>query len=123
MREERGKGSRRNHRVPKVRCSWLSLEREIMPWSHTALFGTVNPKMIAYFLLISIWIRLPIISLVPPFGYRRCSIEMCKSTPELGSRAAVAAVGPSHGNQGNDCRANEKIGAGRAVHDYRWWRD
>ena len=56
-------------------------------------------------------------------GYQRCSIEMCKSTPELGSRAAVAAVGPSHGNQGNDCRANEKIGAGRAVHDYRWWRD
>ena len=48
---------------------------------------------------------------------------MCKSTPELGSRGAVAAVGPSHGNQGNDCRANEKIGAGRAVHDYRWWRD
>ena len=79
--------------------------------------------MIAYSLLIIIWIHLPIITFVSPSGYQSCSIEMCKSTPELGSRGAVAAVGPSHGNQGNDCRANEKIGAGRAVHDYRWWRD
>ena len=48
-------------------------------------------------------------------------------TPELGVErcgGCGGGGGPSHGNQGNDCRANEKIGAGRAVHDdYPWCRD